>query len=98
MTNQANRNHNYAVQRRAIFVLTTLLALLSPQAYSAPKNPADTAASVQAFLGRWDLTLKTPVREAPSWLEITQENGQLKARIVSRWGHARPLPKCEFSN
>ena len=44
------------------------------------------------------MTLKTPVREAPSWLEITQENGQLQARMVSRWGHARPLPKCELSN
>jgi hypothetical protein len=98
MTNQRNGNHNDAGQPRKVFALTTLLLLLSLQAYSAPKNSADTNASAQSFLGRWDLTLKTPVREAPSWLEITQENGQLKARIVSRWGHARPLPKCELSN
>jgi hypothetical protein len=63
---------------------------------SAIENSSETTA--QSFLGRWDLTLKTPVREAPSWLEITQEGGQFKARMVSRWGHARPLPKVEISN
>jgi hypothetical protein len=98
MTNQLTGNHNDAVLLPKILALTTLLLVLSMQAYSAPKNSADTTASIQPFLGRWDLTLKTPVREAPSWLEITQENGQLKARMVSRWGHARPLPKCELSN
>ena len=54
--------------------------------------------SVQPFLGRWDLTLKAPDREYPSWLELQQENGELKARLVSRWGHARPLPKVELAN
>jgi hypothetical protein len=96
MTNQRNGNQNDAGIARKAFALTTFLLLLSLQAYSAPKNAAD--ASVQPFLGRWDLTLKTPVHEAPSWLEITQENGQLQARMVSRWGHARPLPKCELAN
>ena len=84
--------------RRTVFALTTLLLMLSMLVYSEDKNSADTTASVQSFLGRWDLTLKTPLREAPSWLEITQEGGQLRARMVSRWGHARPLPKIEISN
>jgi hypothetical protein len=75
-----------------------LILLLSIQVFSEQKNPSDTAPSVQAFLGRWDLTLKTPLRDYPSWLEITQENAQLRARMVSRWGHARPLPKIELSN
>jgi hypothetical protein len=83
---------------RRVFVLTILMLMLSTLAYSEQKNSADEAASVQSFLGRWDLILKTPLREYPSWLEITQENGQLKARFVSRWGNARPLPKCELSN
>ena len=84
--------------RRTGFALTTLILMLSMRGYSEQKNSADTAASLQSFLGRWDLTLKTPLREYPSWLEITQENGQLKARMVSRWGHARPLPKIEISS
>ena len=84
--------------RRKAFGLTTLVVMLSLSGYSQQKNSADTTTSVQSFLGRWDLTLKTPLREYPSWLEITQEGGQLKCRMVSRWGNARPLPKCELSN
>lgn len=84
--------------RRKVFAITTLALMLSMRVYSEQKNSADTVASVQPFLGRWDLTLKTPLREYPSWLEITQEGGQLKARMVSRWGHALPLPKIEISN
>jgi len=61
---------------------------------SAP-NPADSVAS---YLGRWDLTLKAPDREYPSWLELRQENGQLKAEMVGRWGNARPLPAAEITN
>jgi hypothetical protein len=84
--------------RWAVFALTTLVLMLSMRVYSEQKNSAEAIASLQPFLGRWDLTLKTPLREYPSWLEISQEGGQLKARMVSRWGHARPLPKCELSN
>jgi hypothetical protein len=98
MINQARGNRCNAGLRRRVFALTTLIPMLSMRLYSEPKNSADSAASVQSFLGRWDLTLKTPLREYPSWLEITQEDGQLRARMVSRWGHARPLPKCELAN
>jgi len=84
--------------QRRVFTLTTLILMFSITVFSEQKNSADTNASVQSFLGRWDLTLKTPLREYPSWLEITQEGGQLRARMVSRWGHARPLPKIEISN
>jgi 3-keto-disaccharide hydrolase len=84
--------------RRSAVALTTLVLTFSMQVYSEQNNSAETTVSAQSLLGRWDLTLKTPSREYPSWLEITQENGQLKARLVSRWGHARPLPKIELSN
>jgi hypothetical protein len=80
---------------------TALIALIvacSMQVFSEQKNSTDTTASAQPFLGRWDLTLETPSREYPSWLEMTEENGQLKAQLVSRWGHARPLPKIELSH
>jgi hypothetical protein len=58
-------------------------------------NPGD---SVTAFLGRWDLTLKAPDREYPSWLELTLQHGQLEAQMVGRWGNARQLPKVEITN
>jgi hypothetical protein len=82
----------------AAFALTSLILAFSLRVYSEQKNSGDTTAAAQPFLGRWDLTLKTPVHESPSWLEITMEDGQLRARMVSRWGHARPLPKFELSN
>jgi hypothetical protein len=56
------------------------------------------AANAQPFLGRWDLTLKAPDGESPSWIEIKDEGGQLKAQFTGRWGNARPLPKVEVSD
>jgi Domain of Unknown Function (DUF1080) len=79
-------------RRSALALVISILALMmysTAEDSSGPKAPS--------FLGRWDLTLKTPHRESPSWLEITKEDGQFKARFVSRWGHARPLPKVEIS-
>jgi hypothetical protein len=89
--------------QRIIFVLVMVILLFSARAYSQAgksekSSSSPSAESVEAFLGRWDLTLKAPDREYPSWLELRQEGGQLKAQMVSRWGHARPLPKVELSN
>jgi hypothetical protein len=58
---------------------------------------AQAAESIKAYLGRWDLTLRARDREYPSWLELREEGGQLKAEFVGRWGNARPLPKVELS-
>ncbi|MGA2535654.1 MAG: DUF1080 domain-containing protein [Terracidiphilus sp.] len=57
---------------------------------------AASSAELKAFLGRWDLTLKAPDREWPSWIEIDEKDGQVSAQFVSRWGNARPLPKIEI--
>ena len=78
-------------------MLACLIFIATLPAYSKDKHSASVD-PVQALLGRWDLTLKTPQREYPSWLELTEQNGQLKAIFVSRWGNARPLPKVEFAN
>jgi len=67
------------------------------QATSPSKDSgAKPVPSVASYLGRWDLTLKAPDREYPSWLEVRQENGHLAAQMVGRWGNARPLPKVEI--
>src|SRR3984893_11187555 len=98
MPNQLKRGRWNASLQCGVLLLTTLTFSFSLRGYSEQTKPADAPASIQAFLGRWDLMLKTPLREYPSWVEITQDNGQLRARMVSRWGHARPLPKIEISN
>ncbi len=74
-------------------LLTAAIAIASSSSWAFSQSQA---AEVKPFLGRWDLTLKTPDREYPSWLEIRQMNGQLSARFVSRWGNARPLPRIEI--
>jgi len=87
--------------RKNSFVLVIALLFAFNGAYSQPAKSGKGSPSgntVEAFLGRWDLTLKAPDREYPSWLELRIEGGQLKAQMVSRWGNARPLPKVELSN
>ncbi len=85
--------------RRIVFAFL-LVVSFSDAAHSrfnrSSGNPSPESA--QAFLGRWDLTLKAPDRDYPSWLELREENGQLKAEFVGRWGNARPLPSVELSN
>jgi hypothetical protein len=81
--------------RRIVFGIA-LLVTLSTAAASAQAPAAE--ASVKPFLGRWDLTLQAPDRTYPSWLEITQENGQLRAQFVSRWGNARPPSSIDISH
>src|SRR6266702_3250098 len=88
--------------QKIAFGLTVALSLLSTRAYSQAGEPNKSSSSpstpsIKTFLGRWDLTLKAPDRDYPSWLELRQEGGQLKAQIVSRWGNARPLPKVALS-
>jgi len=85
------------MKRKIAVVLGSVVLITGAAVFFAIQSRAQANSSDQAFLGRWDLTLKTPVKEAPSWLEITQEGGQFHARLVSRWGHARPLPKVEIS-
>ena len=79
-------------------LVSVLILIVSLQLFSQNKASADSSASVRPLLGRWDLTLKAPDHEYPSWLQLSEEGGQLKAQFVSRWGNARPLPKVEFSH
>ena len=80
---------------RTRFALFCLVLLASAQIMYS--RALSAAAGDPSFLGRWDLTLKAPDREYPSWLEITKEGGQYHAWLTSRWGHPRPLPKVEIS-
>ena len=76
-----------------------LLVLLAPALVTAATPAAPTGpAGEAAYLGRWDLTLHAPDRVYPSWLELTDTNGTLRARLVSRWGHARDLPAASIEN
>lgn len=80
--------------------IARIAALASVAAYGfclcawaqAPKR-ADGAKN---FLGRWDLTLKAPDHEYPSWIEIANKDGHATALFTGRWGNARALPKVDI--
>jgi hypothetical protein len=89
--------HKYNLYHSLILLLLVFACTHTvPSAFAAENS--SPASTVKAFLGRWDLTLKAPDREYPSWLELQQQNGELSAQMVGRWGNARPLPKVELSN
>jgi len=96
---------NFVRIRTVFWTAATVLAVsLSAVAFNSPQSRKGVAtnavdsASVKPFLGRWDLTLKASDREYPSWLELREESGKLTARMVGRWGNARPLSKVEIAS
>lgn len=58
--------------------------------------PLHVAAATYA--GRWDVTLQTPERAYSSWLDVRQDHGKVRVRMVGRWGHARWLPQASIVN
>jgi hypothetical protein len=51
---------------------------------------AQESASNNPLAGRWDLTLKSPNGEIPSWLEVSFPGGNPKALFVGAMDHAVP--------
>lgn len=86
------------IQRIGFALATAVLLSVAAHSQNQKSATSPSVGPAKSFLGRWDLTLKAPDREYPSWLELREENGQLKAQMVGRWGNARPLPSAEFSN
>jgi hypothetical protein len=69
-------------------------------AQSATANaevPTATQSNAKPFFGRWDITIKTPKGEAPAWIELSQESGELKALMVGRWGGVCPVAEVDVT-
>jgi hypothetical protein len=77
--------------------VVSTLALAIAFCSSVASSPAQDSTSAKPFLGRWDLILKAPDGEHPSWIEITEKGGKLAALFTGRWGNARPLPRIEIA-
>lgn len=75
--------------------MTTLRGLAIAALAVAPLQ-AWAATPAQAYLGRWDVTLQTPQRAYSSWLDVREEKGRPRVRMVGRWGHARWLPQASI--
>lgn len=73
-----------------------ILAALLSSGWGAAPRPAFThaAAPGDALVGRWDLTLATPMGPRPSWLEIHRSGNQaLVGQFVGVVGSARPVSR-----
>ncbi|HUN60391.1 MAG TPA: DUF1080 domain-containing protein [Candidatus Sulfotelmatobacter sp.] len=86
------------IRNKSVFALTVVMVLCMCGWHEVVTASSAPDTNVRPFLGRWDLTLKAPDREYPSWLELHQDQGGLQAEMVGRWGNARPLPKVDIVN
>src|SRR6185437_1785162 len=78
-------------QSIVLAVAMCLLAWLCPQPVSAQAHPTvGGSRSARAYLGRWDLTVRTPTQERPSWIEISDDHGRIEGLMIGLWGHATP--------
>ena len=88
-------NHRWL---RLALLLTILLPLggYSGGWKSQTGTSPSASGAIEPFLGRWDLTIKTPRGELPSWIEVSEEQGQPKVLMVGVSDHATPLAKVEL--
>ena len=56
----------------------------------------DTRAT-NSIVGRWDLRVEGTDGPYSSWLEVSEDAGQLKGRFVGRFGSARPIAEIGFT-
>lgn len=71
-------------------VLVSVLVGLVVRLMLPAQSPHESNSS--PFVGRWDCTLHTPIRDYPTWLEFSAgASGELQGRMVGRWGHAHPV-------
>jgi len=47
------------------------------------------------FVGRWDMTVTSAKEQFPSWMEVTEENGNLQVRVQGRTGNVNPAASVE---
>ncbi|HKT12475.1 MAG TPA: DUF1080 domain-containing protein [Terriglobia bacterium] len=87
--------------RRKSFALLTAILVFSVVILGACNQqtpPASAGSTIKPFLGRWDLTIKTPTGELPSWIELSEAQGQAKTLVVGIGGSATPAADAKVVN
>ena len=77
-------------------VMATFVRIFLAVIVFIPVSTIAAQTSFQPFLGRWDLSLKSPKKELPSWIEVSQEQGKPKVVMVGLTNHAMPLTRVQF--
>ena len=85
-------------QRRQCLVLFVAVLLAACAGAGIAQAQAGASGSMGPFLGRWDLTVKTPTGERPSWLELSERGGQVEGLMTGFWAHATPTGKIEIKD
>ena len=76
---------------------TALVAALSLSlATTALYSKAMFKKSKTSFVGHWDITVIIPTTEYPDWLEVTDDNGNPKARLQQRTGSVHPVASARY--
>lgn len=88
--------------KRLGFVLVVATALAAWGCSHGPGGQTSEASSSAAsaltsFLGRWDITIKTPQGDLPSWIEVSEDQGQPKVLMVGVSDHATPLSQVKLN-
>jgi hypothetical protein len=91
------------MNRRILICAISLIPLwclaVSPESVGAQAvTPSGPSASIKPFLGRWDLSLKSPQAELPSWIEVGEAQGRLKVVMVGLADHATDLMKVDVKD
>ncbi len=73
--------------KRFCCVLILTAAAMVPALSKKESNP---------FLGRWDLEVTAPNAAYPGWMEVTEKDGALHARVQPRGGSARTAEKVSM--
>ena len=83
-----------------VFLLVALwpFGACSERRSSQVNSNSTASGSVEPFVGRWDLSIKTPTVELPSWIEVSEEQGQPQVVMVGVSEHATPLAKVEIKD
>lgn len=98
MTKTFKTNRWRSLSAASGYAYAAVFCLICTLSMALPASGLQAQDSVKPFLGRWDLTVKTPTEEYPAWIQVSDEDGQVKVEMVDRAGNAQPLPRAEVKN
>jgi hypothetical protein len=90
-------------EQRKLYLVLFFAVLLAPcvgpeTAEAQAVVSSSESGSIRPYLGRWDLTVRTPTQERPSWIELSERRGQAEGLMVGFSGHATPTGKVEIKD
>ncbi len=89
---RAGRRAVHPSHLHSICLWALVVGILLPAVKAVAEN------DIAPFEGRWDLTLTNANGSRPSWIDVSNANGQLKLVFVGLTDHATPMKQAEIRN